>query len=555
MNAYLLLTRLMLKNTLSGMNPLRNLKSGKKGKTAVKSFLLIAVLLFALGSVVFLEYEIYGVLRQMHQEALLPAMAFILAMISSLVLGLFQSLSELYQGRDVAWLAVLPAGSGQIYAAKLTNLYFSDLLVNIPIVIPAVVLYLLDQSEWVLPALRLIPVFLFLPALPLAIVAVISYLLMRLSGFARHRDQALTALSIVFMLCYLVFCSSLGALTGSGEGSQNIANMLTQPNGVLQQISSFFPPARWAAQGFAESFLMMLLFCAVSAAGMVLCFCLTSRGYLDCALSAKEQTKSAPAKGRKMESSSRAASPFRALMRLEWRDLTRTQSYLLNGVLGCLIMPVALMIGVFTGLGTNQVSGEEFKSGLSEALRSLNPGLLIAVLTGAFFLCTMVNQLPATAISREGRHYPFSLSLPVTQKQRLCAKLSVSLLLNLLSMLILCAAVLLVVPVPIPYVLAGLVLALLLSVCPAALSMMYDAHHPKLNWMTETEAMKNNFNSFFCIILWVACAGAVGLTVYLLSSVSPMAMLAGLIVCIAVMAAVSMFLLLRTAERLNVLQD
>ena len=552
MKVYLLLTRLMLKNTLSGMNPLRQLKDGKKGKSAAKSALLILVLLFALGSVVYLEYEVYGILRQMHQEALLPAMAFILAVISSLVLGLFQSLSELYQGRDVSWLAVLPAGSGQIYAAKLTNLYVSDLLVNIPIVLPAAILYLIDQDAWILPALRLIPVFLFLPVLPLAIVALLSFLLMKLSGFARHRDQAVTFLSVLFMLAYLLFCSTMGATLG-GDGANAVADVLTRPNGLLQSMSSAFPPARWAANGFVESLSMMLLFCLVSAAGMGVCFLLTSKGYLDCAVSAGEQTKNVTRSKKKV--SGRSVSPLRALMRLEWRDILRTQSYLLNGVLGCLIMPIALMIGVLTGLGRQQISAEEVSGSLSEAVGKLDAGLLIAIMTGLFFLCTMVNQLPATAISREGRHYPFALSLPVTQKERMLAKLLVSMTLNLISMLLLCIPVAIVAPIPLPYVLAGLVLALILSVCPAAVSMMLDARHPKLNWMTETEAMKSNFNSFFCIILWIASAAAVGLIIFLLSRLGPAATLIGLIVSVLLICAVSLFLLSRTARQYQYLQD
>ena len=552
MKVYLLLTRLMLKNTLSGMNPLRQLKDSKKGKSAVKSALMILVLLFALGSVVFLEYEVYGILHQVHQEALLPAMAFILAIISSLVLGLFQSLSELYQGRDVSWLAVLPAKSGQIYAAKLTNLYVSDLLVNIPIVLPAAVLYLIDQEAWFLPALRLIPVFLFLPALPLAIVALLSFLLMKLSGFARHRDQAVTFLSVLLMLGYLLFCSTMGATLG-GEGASAVADLLTQQNGLLQSVSSAFPPARWAARGFVDSFSMMLLFCLVSAAGMCVCFFLTSKGYLDCAISSGEQTKNVSSSKRKV--SGRSVSPLRALMRLEWRDLLRTQSYLLNGVLGCLIMPIALMIGVLTSLGRQQVSTEEVSSGLSELVSKLDAGMLIAIMTGLFFLCTMVNQLPATAISREGRHYPFALSLPVAQRERMLAKLLVSMTLNLISMLLLCIPVVIAAPVPLPCVLAGLVLALLLSVCPAAVSMMLDARHPKLNWMTETEAMKSNFNSFFCIILWIASAAAVGLIVFLMSKIGPAAVLIGLIVSILLICAASLLLLNRTASQYQYLQD
>ena len=135
------------------------------------------------------------------------------------------------------------------------------------------------------------------------------------------------------------------------------------------------------------------------------------------------------------------------------------------------------------------------------------------------------------------------------------AKLLVSMTLNLISMLLLCIPVVIAAPVPLPCVLAGLVLALLLSVCPAAVSMMLDARHPKLNWMTETEAMKSNFNSFFCIILWIASAAAVGLIVFLLSKIGPAAVLTGLIVSVLLICAASLFLLNRTASQYQYLQD
>ena len=287
---------------------------------------------------------------------------------------------------------------------------------------------------------------------------------------------------------------------------------------------------------------------------MAVCLALTGKQYLDCALAAGEQTKNA-SRSVRPASSNRAVSPLRALMRLEWHDLLRTQSYLLNGVLGCLIMPIALVIGVFVGLGRTQVSSEEFSTGLAGTIGQMDSGLLIAILTGAFFLCTMVNQLPATAISREGRHYPFSLSLPVTQIERFGAKLLVSLTMNLLSMLILCIAILVIVPAPFHVVLIGFCLALILSVCPAAVSLALDARRPKLNWMTETEAMKNNFNSFFCIILWIASAAVVAIAVYFTASISQTAMMIAMIASILILCLTSLALLYRTAEKTRYLQD
>ncbi len=551
MKGYLLLARMMLKNTITGLNPFDRFRSDKKSKAAVKSMLLGLVLLFALGSVVYAEYELFGVLRSMGQEALLPAMTMLMAMMASLLLGLFQSISGLYQGRDAAWLAVLPVSSRQIYAAKLTSLYLSDLVLNLPIIIPAAVLYLTSRTDLILPILRLIPIFLFLPVLPLAIVSLVSYLLMKLSSFARNRETVLTGLSILFMVGYMLTVSRISAVSGA-DGEEAVARMLASEDGLMNKLLSGFPPARWAAQGFIGSFWLMLLFCLVSAVGMAVSFLLTGRDYLPTALSAGEKTHKG-GKGRAAVSASRAASPLAALIRLEIRDLVRTQTYLLNGVLGGLVMPIALMIGVSSGM--SQV-GNVGKNEMSEVFGQLDLSLLIIIATGAFYLCSFINQLPATAVSREGRHYPLSLSLPVRQSVRLTAKLLVSLVLNLLSMLILLVPVLFFLPLPLHGLLAAFGLAFLLSVFPAAFCLYMDARRPKLNWMTEIDALKKNFNSYFSLIFWIVGAAVCVITVLLLfrnGDFTPS--LIGLTVCAIVLSGGSLAWLYHQAGRLEFLPE
>ena len=110
-------------------------------------------------------------------------------------------------------------------------------------------------------------------------------------------------------------------------------------------------------------------------------------------------------------------------------------------------------------------------------------------------------------------------------------------------------------PVPPLYMLAGFVLALMLSVFPAAVSMVIDARHPKLNWMSETDALKKNFNSFFCIVLWVVAAAVTAITAFLLSRVSPAAMLAGLAACAVILCAGSLWFLNRAADQCNTLPE
>ena len=143
----------------------------------------------------------------------------------------------------------------------------------------------------------------------------------------------------------------------------------------------------------------------------------------------------------------------------------------------------------------------------------------------------------------------------VTQKQRLSAKLLVSLEINVISMLIMLIPAMILLPVPPLYMLAGFVMALMLSVFPAAVSMVIDARHPKLNWMSETDALKKNFNSFFCIVLWVVAAAVTAITAFLLSRVSPAAMLIGLAACAVILCAGSLWFLNRAADQCNTLPE
>ena len=239
MKNYWILARLMLKNTIAGMNPLANSKQTSKGKNILRGVGVLVLLGFVAASVIFLEYEIFTQLNKANQPLLLPSVAILISMLLTLVMGLFMTLSELFQGKDAPFLAVLPLTSRQVFTARMTTLYLSELAVDAVICIPAFVLYGIGRgSAWPV-ALTGIPVLLLLPLIPLSIVALIASGLMRVSYFSRHRDTIVMIASMALAIAYSV---GVTLMNSGNESFLTGAVRLVTADGVMSMVLNRFPP-------------------------------------------------------------------------------------------------------------------------------------------------------------------------------------------------------------------------------------------------------------------------------------------------------------------------
>ena len=148
MKNYWILTRLMLKNMAASMNPFTGIyEDGQKKQKAIFRMLGIAALaLFGIGSVIYLEIQLFNFAGSMGEQLnagfkaagmqaqfdnpmkLIPGLAIMACMLITLVMGLFQGLSELYQGKDAPFLAVLPLSSRQIYGARISTSFYLQAL-------------------------------------------------------------------------------------------------------------------------------------------------------------------------------------------------------------------------------------------------------------------------------------------------------------------------------------------------------------------------------------------------------------------------------------------
>lgn len=507
MNTYTTLMRLTLLNRWAGFRRGSWRKPGGKLDVAriVATIMILIAMVFLAGFVIWLEIQLFDALVQMNQPMLLPAMALFAALVSALILGLFPAISALYFGRDASWLASLPLPATAVMAARWTELYLGDALINLGLIGPAALLYGLHMHADALYYLRSVAVILASPLLPLAVVTLLATLLVRVTGLARHKELFMMIGSLIAVaVVWGIEFSLLPRL--ESDGGLSLIMMLFSKDGIANFLIRSIPPVQWAAQGMRGDWLSLGLFLLVSAAAVVICLLLAGPNYLNLCMAQSEHAgkrKATRVKGRTWQT----RSPLTALFLREWNELVKTPAYAMNAFAGVIIFPVMILAMYLSGMsptsGASQMVFDELNS-LLQGLSSLDITLIFA---GCMAFPCFVNVAASTAVSREGGRLAISRMLPVPARTQLTAKLLTGLVINLISM----ASVVIVLGAIFSgfalWLVPAALLALATSYATAALSLTVDAIHPRLNWVNEMQAMKQNFNTVISMLLSMLLLG------------------------------------------------
>ena len=508
MSAYAKLLRLSLLNHWAGFR--RGSWRKPDGKTDVSRIVTTVLVLAGIGvmawMVIRLEIMFFGALTTFGQPMLLPALALFVAMVSTLILGLFPTLSALYLGRDAAWMAALPVPSTAVMAVKWTEVYFGDMLINLGLIGPAALLYGLHIHADALYYVRAVTVILASPLLPLVITTLLVTLLTRITSLARHRELCMMVASILLVaLVWGIEFTLLPRIEDQGE--MYLVQMLLRRNGLVSLLVSSVPPVQWALDGIQGDWLRWAMFLGLSVAAAAACLLLLGRGYLALCLNQGEHA----AKRRivKMKDRDwRVRGQLRALFLREWNELAKSPTYAMNTFSGAIIFPVMILAMYLAGTAS---SGDTVKM-LFDELNDLIGGLsrldITLILAACMAFPTFVNIAASTAVSREGGRLPISRMIPVSARTQLCAKVLVGMAVNAVSMLTAVIALAVIFPRFLVWFIPAIVMATAASFATTALSLTIDAIHPRLNWVNETQAMKQNFNAMISMLLSMLLLGA-----------------------------------------------
>ena len=514
----------VLRLELSGWKAAFSLNAGTKRKKENKlpRILMMGMMLLIVAVyMVFIEWNAMDFLLAIGAEDMLLKLLVSISMLMTLVLGVFQVMSALYFSKDMAILSYLPVKERQMYAARLLAQWIEESLISALLIVPGTIVYMIRTSFSAGLLARCIAVTVLTTAVPVCFSALVAFCLAQLSSFWRHRDTVTTVLSTLFIVVYIGMSYFMGQMGGRAADDEGVSSLILAIRPALEGLTDRLPPVRFAANALAYGGKDLLWTLLVSAGALIFVILLCGRGYIRCACRGLENSTS----GKKVklgETRFRQDPPLRALIRREISEMVRTPAYFTNGVLITLIMP-ALMVGLMLFSFSTTVDGGI--GGMLEILQGDGTPMIIiaAFLTAMMGLLLGMNSSAATAVSREGSRHGLFMSLPVDAKTIIRSKLYMGLTFSWAGLPLPCILCAVLIPGFLPYAFLCFLWAALLGYFGTCTGLAIDISRPKMDWINETQAVKQNYNQLFSLLLYMVLLGIIagGSVAVLLNGMDP----------------------------------
>ena len=246
-------------------------KSNKKNKSKLGKIILYAILFAYIGGIVVLcSYQILELLIELNQPAMFLKMIIGGEIALTLIRTLFSTVNVLYFSSDVEYLLPLTIKPSKILMAKWNILIISQYLIQIPLVLPSLMLYgiMLNMSK--IYYIYAILVFLILPIIPIVLVSVINIITMKFTNFIKNKDFV-QYITIAFTLVIVVGVQFINNSSNVITQEQAYA-MIEKTNGVVDIASKTFSTITFSLKalinsdniiGFEYMFLTIILSLAV----------------------------------------------------------------------------------------------------------------------------------------------------------------------------------------------------------------------------------------------------------------------------------------------------
>lgn len=498
MRSYLLLTKLNMMNLLSGLRggSLRK-ENGKLDISSIALYITAGVgVLVLVGMIVFMEVMLYRAVAGLHLENILIGLAILLSMVSTLLFGVFHTLGAMYFNRDTISMAYLPAPSRTFMLAKWTEIYLCEVLFSVGLLLPMLICHGIALGAGAAYYVVSLLLTLLTPLYPLAISLLLASVLGRISSLTKHKEVWVVIGTLVLLV--IVLGSEWMLLPSIPEDADAMffIRLLMDNRALLDFLIGAFPPVMWAVEAVGGNVLKLMLFGAVGIAAVAAVIFLMGGSYLRVCLKHSEHSGS---KRRARSAGDVACEPrsaFRAILMREFNEVFKTPVYLMNAVMGVLMMPI-MIAGMSVGISTSE-TGVSITEVLDQLLSKLSAFDLTLIMAALFSVMCLICPICSTAVSREGKRLPIMCMIPVAPRTILQAKLMVNVLIVAAgSVLMGAAAAILLGAGYLPHVAAAVALVNILSYAISIGNLTVDVLRPVLNWKNETEVMKQNMNSMF----------------------------------------------------------
>lgn len=506
------LLRVQLINAVRGF---RGNLSGKSKWGLILLPLMGLAFLPLIATVSGLYLGLFGAAKLMGQGQVVLTLALTGGQLACLMFGVFYVASAFYYGKDLNLLLPLPIRPGEIVLAKFISILVGEYLTMLPVVAPALAVYgIMADVAWTYWLFALV-IYLLLPVVPLVLASLFTIVLMRVSNLRRNRDlwRVFGALLGVGMAFLFNMFNRFGRSNGNFvPDAQSMQAVLEQQKHVFEAAGKYFPTSRWGTDALREGAANLgavpfLTYTAVALVALLVMIWAAEKLFFGGLVGGEESRSSGKVLTRDelARVTAQTRTPRWALLQREIRLLNRNPSFLMAALMPIIMVPVFMVLPM--------MQEKSLAGNIGRVAEFAHSPLVPAVALGVLLFINSMSSLAATAISREGRHFWISRSLPVAPRVQVQAKLLHALLFNLISIAMVLGALAflhVLTPLTFLYVLAG---GLVASAATGYAGIFVDILRPNLKWTEPQQAMKGNYNVLFGLLfIWVTIGLAAAVT-------------------------------------------
>ena len=509
-NKVVALTKVFFKNSFQNMET----AGGSKNKTNSKSMMILyaIVFLYLAGIVGFFSYNLVQGLIEIQQEEIFLRLILLAIGVFVLIQTIFSAISLLYYSKDNEYILPLPIKPSQIVMAKTNVLLITEYFIVAIIGLIPLIIYGILTTANIFYYITMIITLLTFPVVPVLISSLLVLIVMSFAKFTKNRNrfQIIATIILLVVICVISF------QTSDMEGSQEeLIQMATKANGLVEMIRNTFPTLGMAIEALANnSILNLIALVLVTAILYLIYIAVGQKLFLKGAvgsLSSGKRTKKAINEKTAFKKSSLA----KTYIGKEFKTLLRNPIFFMQCVMPAILFPILVIVFTFAGMQTDQNTSITDIAQMITNKTSIYLGMAILMVIQFF---SMFIYISATAISRDGQNAVFMKYIPVPLIKQIDYKVMPNIIMTTIMGIISIGIAQYLFRIPILYLLLITIAAISIGMLQSYLMIIVDLKKPKLEWNSEYAVVKQNMNLVWPMFLGLANITIIAVLSYVLGS-------------------------------------
>lgn len=462
-----MLIKIELLNLFANNNFARK-KGGKKAITVLTFLMPAGVMLYISLIYSFLLMDTLPV----GSKYVMPILMTILSFILLIGLSFYNATGHLFGFKDFDLLMSLPISKVSVMISKLVAFLLMDYFFALFLVMPFIIVYGIKMAQPFLYYLYGFVGFVFLPLIPMAIASVLALAINGITSNFRYKALLRNILTLLMV----------GALLFGSMKMQSLLLMdMSSAAALMNNIKTYLIPAYYFIQTLVSlDILSLLKFMLINTLVFALFLLLFTKVFTKINMHLNKGYKVKNFKLKSEGSSSRLT----AMFNLQIKRYFGSTVYLVNTIVGPLMLIVFIIIGAFSGV-------DEIKIYLSTFDRN---GMLLPLLTIAILFISSMCVITACSISLEGKNIDILKSFPIPIPEIFIAKIMVQVIINSLICILTIILGVLIYGISITNALFLILISIIGSVFYAVFGLVINLLFPKMNWDSETIAVKQSMS-------------------------------------------------------------